>query len=87
MAEEINGAGFTVKEMLVRVETKVDMVLADHEQRLRRIENNDAVIAGETTKSDKISAKMVAWTAIGITTLAALSQIVYYYLFFNHIHP
>ena len=72
MAEDYNGAGFTVKEMLVRLETKVDIVLADHEDRLRRIEQNDAITEGESTKSKSANASLLAWSAIAITTLGIL---------------
>jgi len=33
-----NGNGFTTKEILVRLEDKVDRVIADHENRLRSLE-------------------------------------------------
>lgn len=35
---DISGNGFTTKEILVRLEEKVDKVLDDHEKRLRGLE-------------------------------------------------
>lgn len=77
MAEDYNGAGFTVKEMLVRLETKVDVILADHEARIRKIEATDAEAAGESTRSGKLSASLLSWAAIALALLGNASTIIW----------
>lgn len=79
MAED-NSAGFTVKEMLVRVEAKMDVVLADHEHRLRVLEANEADREGAANKSEKIGAKAMAWFAVAISFIGAGSNIIAHYL-------
>lgn len=79
MADD-GGAGFTVKEMLVRVETKMDIVLADHEARLRKIENSDALNEGADGNKDKISAKLLAWAILGVSVIGGIEQVFYHYL-------
>ena len=77
MSDEIN-AGFTVKEMLVRLETKVDVILADHETRLRRVEERDAQQDGNFTNREKFGAKVLALGATFIALAGVVSQAVYY---------
>ena len=57
-------AGFTVKEMLIRLDTKVDIVLADHEARLRALEKEANESSANDVSSEKLSAKRVSWAAI-----------------------
>jgi hypothetical protein len=59
-----NTAGFTVKEMLVRVEAKVDVILADHEQRLRSLEEEKNQEKGSDSSMNRISSKWLSWAAI-----------------------
>lgn len=40
-------AGFTVKEMIIRLDAKMDHVIADHEARLRLLEKVDNQNSGE----------------------------------------
>lgn len=40
MSNNDNGAGYTIKEIVVRLESKVDKVLDDHETRLRSLESD-----------------------------------------------
>ena len=46
MAEE---AGFTTKEMIVRLDAKLDHVIADHETRIRSLEATRSEGEGEST--------------------------------------
>lgn len=80
MAGDEMNAGFTVKEMLVRVEAKVDVILADHEARLRKIENSDALAEGGSNNNSANRARVVAWFA----SLAAVGQIAYDLFYFTH---
>lgn len=76
---EDHSAGFTVKEMLVRVETKVDVVLADHEARIRRLEEEAAQEAGEDTFARRNSASIIAWAAICLAGAGDILLIVTHY--------
>lgn len=48
-----SSAGFTVKEIVIRLEAKMDTVIADHEHRLRLLEsdNNERKGAGAIVMS------------------------------------
>lgn len=43
---DANGNGFTTKEILIRMEQKVDEMLADHETRIRANESSIARVKG-----------------------------------------
>lgn len=77
MAEDNSGAGFTVKEMLVRLETKMDVILSDHEARIRRIEASDALAEGSSNTSDRLSARFVAYMALIATLMGNVGTIIW----------
>jgi len=73
MAEE---TGFTVKEMLIRLDTKVDLVIADHERRIRALEKEANESSGQDTGSEKLTAKRVSWAAVAAAAASWITQIV-----------
>ena len=73
MAEE---TGFTVKEMIIRLDAKVDHVISDHEARIRALEKESAETSGQDTGTEKLTAKRVSWAAVATAAASWITQIV-----------
>lgn len=68
MTEHNNTEGFTQKEILIRLETKVDFLIQDHEQRIRSLERFRWALPASvfTTVAGIITALVISFTAGGV---------------------